>query len=98
LYQGPTSDLLDGVTSGLAVVPQRPHDLPALRDLLGARGHRATLQDDRLVLSVDLAGAGDLAASVNRAAFEAGIVLVELSPLRTTLEDRYLTMVQGGAR
>ena len=39
-----------------------------------------------------------LAASVNRAAFDAGIVLVELSPLRTTLEDRYLSMVQGGAR
>jgi hypothetical protein len=35
---------------------------------------------------------------VNRAAFEAGVVLVELTPLRTTLEDRYLTMVQGGAR
>jgi len=25
-------------------------------------------------------------------------VLVELSPMRTTLEDRYLSMVQGGAR
>jgi len=26
------------------------------------------------------------------------VVLVELSPLRTTLEDRYLSMVDGGAR
>jgi ABC-2 type transport system ATP-binding protein len=41
---------------------------------------------------------GALAASVNRAAFDAGVVLVELSPLRTTLEDRYLSLVRGGAR
>ena len=39
-----------------------------------------------------------VAADVNRAAFAAGVVLVELSPLRTTLEDRYLSLVQGGAR
>ena len=31
-------------------------------------------------------------------AFDAGIVLVELTPQRTTLEDRYLSLVQGGAR
>ncbi len=41
---------------------------------------------------------GPLAAEVNRAAFDAGITLVELSPLRNSLEDEYLTMVQGGAR
>jgi hypothetical protein len=35
---------------------------------------------------------------VNRAAFDAGMVLVELTPLRTTLEDRYLSLVQGGVR
>jgi hypothetical protein len=39
-----------------------------------------------------------VAAKVNQAAFDAGMVLVELSPQRTTLEDRYLAMVQGGAR
>jgi len=39
-----------------------------------------------------------IAALVNRAAFDAGIVLVELNPLRTTLEDKYLSMVQGGER
>ena len=47
--------------------------------------------------------AGDeLAADVNRTAHHAGIVLVELSPIRTSLEDRYLALVQdtdhGGAR
>jgi ABC-2 type transport system ATP-binding protein len=98
LYQGPTRQLLDGDAGGLAVVPQRPEDEAELATLLSARGHVVERQHDRLVVSTNGAGPGAVAASVNRAAFEAGMVLVELSPLRTTLEDRYLSMVQGGSR
>ncbi len=101
LYQGPTQDLLHGVSGGLAVVPQHPEDRHLLRDLLVAGGHQVDARDDRLVVGVTGVNGGDigdLAASVNRAAFDAGMVLVELSPLRTTLEDRYLSMVQGGSR
>jgi ABC-2 type transport system ATP-binding protein len=98
LFQGRTQDLLGGVAGGLAVVPERSADHRALRDLLVARGHDVGLEDHRLV--VDLRGAeeADVAAAVNRAAFDAGMVLVELTPLRTTLEDRYLSLVQAGAR
>jgi ABC-2 type transport system ATP-binding protein len=95
LYQGPTRDLLDGVTAGLAIVPQRPADQPALQDLLIARGHDVERRDERLVVGVDGSEIAALAASVNRAAFDAGIVLVELNPLRLTLEDRYLAMTNG---
>jgi ABC-2 type transport system ATP-binding protein len=98
LYQGPTRALLEGATDGLAVVPQRREDHPVLRELLVAGGHDVELQEDRLVVGVDGHDVGDLAAAVNRTAFDAGMVLVELSPLRTTLEDRYLSMVHGGAR
>ena len=98
LYQGPTRELLDGVIAGLAVVPRRDDDHPALRDLLVAGGHEVEVQDRRLVVGLDGSSAADVAASVNQAAFDAGMVLVELSPLRTTLEDRYLSMVHGGAR
>ncbi len=98
LYQGATRDLLTGVAGGLAVMPQRADDLPSLQALLARRGLSARLGDDRLVVGVDGLDIGDLAASVNRAAFEAGMVLVELSPVRTTLEDRYLSLVGGGAR
>ncbi len=98
LYQGPTSELLDGVAGGLAVVPEDPGDRPSLRGVLERHGHAVAVDRDRLVVDVDGHDAGDLAAAVNRAAFDAGIVLVELTPLRTTLEDRYLSMVQGGAR
>ena len=98
LYQGPTSDLLDGVAGGLAVVPEDPTDRPSLRGVLERHGHRVAADRDRLVVDVDGHDPTDLAAAVNRAAFDAGIVLVELTPQRTTLEDRYLSLVQGGAR
>lgn len=98
LYQGPTTDLLDEPAGGLAVAPQRLEDRPVLRDLLEGRGHQVEVHDDRLVIGVDGTDVGALGATVNRAAFDAGIVLVELTPLRTTLEDRYLSMVHGGGR
>jgi ABC-2 type transport system ATP-binding protein len=98
LYQGPTSALLDGVAGGLAVVTQHPGDHTVLRDLLTSAGHRVDMTDDRMVVDVNGAEVTDVAAAVNRTAFDAGIVLVELTPLRTTLEDRYLSMVQGGPR
>lgn len=102
LYQGPTSELLDAVAGGVAVVPQHRDDQAPLRDVLSASGHHVARSADRLVVDVDGADAVEVAAAVNRAAFEAGIVLVELSPLRTTLEDRYLSLVDrkthGGSR
>jgi ABC-2 type transport system ATP-binding protein len=98
LYQGPTRELLHGVARGLAVVAQHPADHHRLRDLLRSRGHEVDATDDRLLVGVNGTDVGQLAAAVNRTAFDAGMVLVELSPLRTTLEDRYLSMVQGGSR
>jgi ABC-2 type transport system ATP-binding protein len=98
LYQGPTRQLLDGVVGGLTVVPEHAGDGSTLRGLLLARGHRVEHRDHRLVVDATGADVAELAASVNRVAFDAGMVLVELSPLRTTLEDRYLSMVQGAAR
>ena len=98
VFQGPTRELLNGVASGLAVVPQRPEHRRVLHQLLLARGHHVDAQAERLVVSHEDVDLVDLAAAVNEAAFDAGMVLVELSPLRGTLEDRYLSMVGGGAR
>ena len=99
LYQGPTADLLCGDASSLAVVAQRPDDHVSLRDVLVDRRYDVQIDEGRLVVHiVGSDDVGELAASVNRIAFDAGIVLVELSPQRSSLEDRYLSMVHGGAR
>jgi ABC-2 type transport system ATP-binding protein len=95
LFQGPAVEFLAG-TDGLAVAPERLADLPALADLLVMGGHRVETRDDHVLAYVD-GDAQRAAAAVNRAAFDAGIVLVELHAERSSLEDRYLSMVQGGA-
>jgi ABC-2 type transport system ATP-binding protein len=98
LYQGPTRALLDDAVTGLVVAAQEPLHHTLLSDVLVRHGHHVDPADGRLVVRLDGANAGDVAAKVNQAAFDAGIVLVELSPQRTTLEDHYLAMVQGGTR
>jgi ABC-2 type transport system ATP-binding protein len=98
LYQGPTREFLDAAAGGLAVAPQHAEQLESLNDVLVAHGLRTQLRGGQLVINVDDVEASDIAACVNRAAFDAGIVLVEIGRIRTTLEDQYLALVQGGAR
>jgi ABC-2 type transport system ATP-binding protein len=98
LYQGPTRDLLAGAATGLVVAAQDPRHHLELQDVLVRHGHRVDATDERLLVRLDGTDASVVAAKVNQAAFDAGMVLVELSPQRTTLEDRYLALVQGGAR
>jgi ABC-2 type transport system ATP-binding protein len=97
IYQGPTRDFLDAAIGALSIAPEHREQCQPLADVLEANGLRVHGHGDRLVVSVD--GSPQIvAAQVNRLAFDAGIVLVELSVQRTTLEDRYLTLVAGGAQ
>jgi ABC-2 type transport system ATP-binding protein len=96
LYQGPTRHLLDG--GGLTVATTSPHATRTLGGLLDDQRLAVELQGDRLLVEAAGADLTDLAAAVNRWAFEAGIVVVELTPQRLTLEDRYLSMLNGGSR
>jgi len=99
LYQGPTRDLLAGTINGIAIAAHDPRDDDTLCGVLAGRGLRTRRDGARLVVEMESgADVNAVAALVNRAAFDAGIVLVELNPLRTTLEDKYLSMVQGGER
>jgi ABC-2 type transport system ATP-binding protein len=99
LFQGPTRDLLDAGHAELAIAPQHASDTDALIDALHAGGFTTERRDDALVVTrgpeLDADG---WAAAVNRCAFDAGITLAVLQPLRTSLEDRFLAMTAGGAQ
>jgi ABC-2 type transport system ATP-binding protein len=98
VFQGPAAELLDQSGASLVVAPEHPGDLDRLRALLASAGHAGLVRDGRLEIVVDGADPRGLAAAVNRAAGEGGVVLAELRVARTSLEDRYLAMVDGGAR
>ena len=97
-YEGPAAELLDRTGTTLVVAPEHPGDLERLRAVLAAAGHDAEPDDAGLLVAVDDADPRTLAARLNRAAAADGIVLAELRVARTSLEDRYLTMVNGGER
>jgi ABC-2 type transport system ATP-binding protein len=109
LYQGPARQLLDGAVATIRVAAADPADHGALAEAIERLGHGVRLADGGLEVVLQAGpggGAADHAADaaaaagadINRAAFERGIVLAELAPVRTTLEDRYLSLVHGGAR
>ena len=93
VFQGPAADVLDGDDASLTVAPERPGDLDRLRDVLATAGHDSEIGGERLKVTINGADPRALAAAANRAAGASGIVLAELSVSRTSLEDRYLSMV-----
>ncbi len=98
IFQGRAGELLDRAGSRLVVAPEHPADVARLRALLAGAGHDVRSGAGDLQINLGDGGARGLAAGVNRAAADAGIVLAELRVVRTSLEDRYLSMVNGGDR
>jgi ABC-2 type transport system ATP-binding protein len=99
VFQGPADELLDGSGASLVVAPEYPDDLERLRGMLATAGHDSRPGHDHLEIAVNGADPRGLAAAVNRAAGDGGVVLAELRVVRTSLEDRYLTLVnEGGER
>jgi ABC-2 type transport system ATP-binding protein len=92
IFQGPAS-ALPGAQDRLTAAPERAEDLPRLAGLLAARGHSALVVDGHVAVELNGADAPIVAADVNRAAIDEGIVLVELHHARAGLESRYLHLV-----
>jgi ABC-2 type transport system ATP-binding protein len=96
VYQGPAADFLaDG--AALAVAPQRSDDLDGLLRVVIGTGLNAQRNAERVIIPLRGRDRSDLAAQVNAAAFAAGLVLVEIAPVRDTLEERYLSLVGAPA-
>jgi len=98
LFQGPTSELLTSAGARLIVATEHDVELRRLGALISGRGHSVERRDEYLVVRAESADARRLAAELNVAAMDAGVVLAELRVAGTTLEDRYLAMVSGETR
>jgi len=98
LFQGPTSELLTSAGARLILAPAHDVELRRLGALISGRGHSVERRDGHLVVRAESADPRRLAAELNVAAMDAGIVLAELTAPGTTLEDRYLAMVSGEKR
>jgi ABC-2 type transport system ATP-binding protein len=100
LYQGPADGYLAQAGTVVVVAAEHRADMDRLATLARAEGLDAVIDGDEIVLPVELE-TGDpraLAVTLNRIAFEDGIILAELRVRRPTLESQYLATVEGDHR
>ena len=99
VYQGPARGFLGQAASVVALVPEHHADLDRLAALVRAGGREAHPDGDgALAVTVDGDDPRAVAATLNRAAMDVGVVLAELRVDRPTLESHYLAVVTGGSR
>ena len=88
IFSGKTSELLAKQQPVIVAKPENRNDLDKLVKIAQSAGHNATVIDE----SVHVTGESDFSAKFNKAAFEAGIVLASLTPVRASLEDTFFEM------
>jgi hypothetical protein len=77
----------------LALAPEHLDDLDRLAALVRAGGHEPRQGDDELIVPVEEHDARAVAAALNKAANERGMVLAELHLRRPSLESQYLAAI-----
>jgi hypothetical protein len=80
------------------VLPERWADIERLAAVLTSAGHDVRREGERLVVRRDVLTGAEVAASVNRTAHSAGIVVIQLTPVQRTLEERFLALTAGAPR
>ena len=98
VFAGPAVEFAGGANATLTVSPEYAADVAHLGQLLAAEGHDIDVVDGSVLVHLDDRDPRTIGASVNRLAAEHGLVLAELSTRTANLQDRYLSLVEGGIR
>jgi ABC-2 type transport system ATP-binding protein len=88
LFSGRTQDLLKSQNAMLIAKPEFAVDLNAFVSVLTQAEYDVTIEDG----SVNIVADADVAPTINRLAFEAGITLALLTAVRPTLEETFFEM------
>jgi ABC-2 type transport system ATP-binding protein len=88
VFAGPISDLLAQQQPFILVKTENSADLYKIIEIAQAEGHHATIRSD----VAHIEGPTEWAGILNRKAFEAGILLTQLSPQLPNLEETFFEM------
>ena len=88
IFSGKTIDLLAAQKPVIIAKPEDAKDLARLCEIASKLGERAVIKTDIVEVSGDI----NFSSKLNKAAFDAGIVLSSLTPVRPTLEDTFFEM------
>ena len=95
IYQGPADRFLGEGDAVLTLSAEHEADVGRLAGLVRSAGFEAERRGTELAVSVGGVDSRSAAATLNRAALDEGIVLVELHLRRASLESHYLSLVGG---
>ena len=88
IFSGKTSDLLAKQQPVIVAKPENTSDLTKLVQIATAAGHEAVIIEN----TVHVTGTSDFSAKLNKTAFEAGITLESLTPVKASLEETFFEM------
>jgi ABC-2 type transport system ATP-binding protein len=88
IFSGKTSDLLAKQQPVIVAKPENVSDLNKLAQIATTAGHKAIIMEN----TIHVTGSSDFSAKLNKAAFEAGITLESLTPVKASLEDTFFEM------
>jgi ABC-2 type transport system ATP-binding protein len=88
IFSGKTIDLLAAQKPVIIAKPEDAKDLARLCEIASKLGERAVIKTDVVEVSGDV----NFSSKLNKAAFDAGIILSSLTPVRPTLEDTFFEM------
>ena len=88
IFSGKTIDLLAAQKPVIIAKPENARDLARLCEIASELGERAAIKTDVVEVSGDV----NFSSKLNKAAFDAGIILSSLTPVRPTLEDTFFEM------
>lgn len=91
VFAGPIADLLSAQKPTIIVKTENESDLAKIVDIAKAAGHPAVIRHNE----AHIEGPHQWAATLNKAAFDAGIVLSQLHPTLPNLEETFFEMTGG---
>jgi ABC-2 type transport system ATP-binding protein len=91
VFAGPIEELLFNQKPMIIVRTEKEEDLQKVAELAIADGHRATIRSGE----AHIEGPHEWAATLNKKAFDAGIILAQLTPTLPNLEETFFEMTGG---
>ena len=91
IFAGPIQELLHRNKPTIVAKPSSLNSLNYLAELINKTGHQAVIEDDHVRVDAD----ESFAVILNKIAFEGGIVLAQLTPVRASLEETFFELTGG---
>ena len=88
IFAGPIQELLHRNKPTIVAKPSSVNSLSYLAELINKTGHQAVIEDDHVRVDAD----ESFAVILNKIAFEGGVILAQLTPVRASLEETFFEL------